>query len=217
VAETTRWRLDPTLPDQGRVQEAIERLRHGALIVYPTDTLYAFGGAALLPGVAEAIRRAKQRERGKPLPLVASDAEQARGLCAAWPESAARLAERFWPGPLTVVVGASPAVPSAVTEGGLTVAVRVPGLALTRALCAGAGPLVSTSANRASEPPALDCDQALAALAGTVSLALDVGRLESRPSTIVDVSRGAPRVLREGAIAAAAVWAVLRPDGAPIE
>jgi L-threonylcarbamoyladenylate synthase len=175
--------------------------------------LYAFGGAALLPGVADRIRAAKGREPRKPLPLVAADAEQARSLAADWPDAAARLAARFWPGPLTLVVARRESVPVAITAGGGSVAVRVPGLALTRSLCAGAGPLVSTSANLSGEPPALDCTAALASVSAAAVLALDAGPLVSRPSTIVDLSAGEPRLVREGAVGWAQVLAVLRGAG----
>jgi L-threonylcarbamoyladenylate synthase len=175
-------------------------LRSGRLLIYPTDTLYALGGRALDGGVAVLVRRAKGREEGKPLPLVAADVEQVKGLCRGWPDAASELAARFWPGPLTLVVPAGPGVPDEVTAGAGTVAVRVPALAVARRLCREAGPLISTSANLSGEPPPLTCRAALAALGGAAALALDGGPGRPLASTIVDVSGGPPRLVREGAL-----------------
>ena len=147
MSEAVRLAVDPAQA-AAALERAVAELRAGRLLIYPTDTLYAFGGAALTPGVAERVRAAKGRDEGKPLPLVAADEEQARALASDWNQAAALLAASFWPGPLTLVLRVSPSVPAAVTSGAPGVAVRVPGLALTRALCRGAGPLVSTSANR---------------------------------------------------------------------
>jgi L-threonylcarbamoyladenylate synthase len=92
-----------------------------------------------------------------------------------------------------------------------TVAVRVPALELTRALCRGAGPLVSTSANLAGAPPPVTCDEALAAVGEAAALALDAGPGLAVASTIVDLASGAPRLLRAGAVPWAAIEGVLPP------
>ncbi len=196
-------------PAQDVVQQAVSLLSSGGLLVYPTETLYALGARALDGAAADRVRAAKGRADDKPLPLVAGDVEQARRLCAEWPAEAARLAARFWPGPLTLVLRAAGVVPSAVTAGTGTVAVRVPGRALPRSLCAAAGPLVSTSANRAGEPPATRCADAVDAVGAAVGLALDGGTCAGAPSTIVELGPGGPRFLREGAIARAVVLAAL--------
>src|SRR5204862_5432656 len=110
------------------------------------------------------------------------------------------LVARFWPGPLTLVVAARAEVPSAVTAGTGTVAVRVPALELPRALCRGAGPLVSTSANRSGEPPPLTCAEALAEVGAAAVLALDAGPGRPLASTVVDLTVRPPRLLRAGAV-----------------
>lgn len=217
MADPARLRLAPESPDPAGMERAVACLRAGDLLVYPTDTLYALGGVALRPGVAERVRAAKGREAAKPLPLVAGDREQAGALVEEWSETAELLARRFWPGPLTLVARAASGLPAAVTAGGTTVAIRVPGLALTRALCLGAGPLLSTSANRSGEAPALSCEAALRAVGEAVSLALDVGPLVSAPSTLVDVSGERARLIREGAIAWREIVVVLRGGHAPLE
>jgi L-threonylcarbamoyladenylate synthase len=142
---------------------------------------------------------------------VAGDVDQARGLASAWPEDAARLAARFWPGPLTLVLAARPGLPAAVTAGTGTIAVRVPASPLARALCASAGgALVSTSANRSGGRAPLTCAEAVAEVGSWAALALDGGPGRALPSTIVDPGGEGPRLLREGAVAWADVLDVLR-------
>jgi L-threonylcarbamoyladenylate synthase len=191
------------------VEQATAVLRAGGLLVYPTETLYALGALALDAAAADRVRAAKGRADDKPLPLIAANPDQARSLCAEWPEEASLLAGRFWPGPLTLVLPAARLVPPEVTAGAGTVAVRVPGRALPRRLCAAAGPLVSTSANRAGGPPATRCADAVAAVGAAVALALDGGTCAGAPSTIVELGRGGPRFHREGAIARDVVLAAL--------
>lgn len=196
-------------PDPSAVARAVEVLRHGGLLIYPTDTLYALGGRAHDHGAVRRVREAKAREAGRALPLVAADPEQAQRLCAAWPEAARRLAERFWPGPLTLVLPAAAGLPPELTAGETTVAVRVPGLRLTRELCAAAGALVSTSANRAGAPPPVTCPDAVAAVGEAVELALDAGPGRPVGSTIVDLASDPPRLLRAGPVAWTEVRSVL--------
>lgn len=203
-------RVSGESPDPAMVRMAVGVLSGGALVIYPTDTLYALGGRALDPAAVVAVRRAKGREEGKPLPLVAADIEQARSLCASWPEAAAVLAAQFWPGPLTLVLPAQPALPRDVTSATGHVAVRVPGLALTRDLCRGAGPLVATSANRAGGTPPVTCLDAIEAVGAAAALALDAGHGRSLVSTIVDLTAEPARLLRAGAVPWDEVEGVLR-------
>ena len=203
-------RVSGTQPDPAVVVLAVELLSAGSLLIYPTDTLYALGGRALDAAAGLAVRRAKGREEGKPLPLVAADVQQARDLSSAWPEAADRLAERFWPGPLSLVVPAQSAVPAEVTAGSGHIAVRVPDLELTRALCRRAGALVSTSANRAGGSPPVSCGEALEAVGAAAALALDGGHGRAVASTIVDLTSAPPRLLRAGAISWEEIEGVLR-------
>jgi L-threonylcarbamoyladenylate synthase len=205
-------RVSGTDPDPAVVALAASLLTAGSLLIYPTDTLYALGGRVLDAAAGAAVRRAKGREEGKPLPLVAADLEQARVLCASWPEAADQLAARFWPGPLSLVVPAAPAVPADVTAGSGHIAVRVPDLELTRALCRQTGALVSTSANRAGGTPPINCADALEAVGAAAALALDAGRGRAVASTIVDLTSTPPRLLRGGAIPWEEIEGVLRPS-----
>jgi L-threonylcarbamoyladenylate synthase len=207
-------RIDGQAPDPELLARAVALLAEGALLVYPTDTLYALGGRALDAAAVERVREAKGRSPHKPLPVVAADAEQARTLCGDWPSVAEALAARFWPGPLTLVLPAAAGLPQALTAGAEGVAVRVPGLPLTRALCAGAGPLVSTSANLAGGPGPRTCAEAVAAVGESAAQALDAGPGRPVASTIVDLAGSAARLLRAGAVAWDEVRAVLRAQGA---
>jgi L-threonylcarbamoyladenylate synthase len=207
-------RVDGQAPDPRIVARAVALLGDGALLVYPTDTLYAWGGRALDAAAVERLRSAKARPPAKALPLVAADLEQARRLSRAWPAAADALAARFWPGPLTLVVPAATGIPAGVTAGGASVAVRVPALALTRALCAGAGPLISTSANASGAAPPLTCAEAVAAAEGSAALALDAGPGRALASTIVDLGSEPPCLLRAGAVGWNDVLQVLRLAGA---
>lgn len=204
-------RLD--LPAAGLSREGartvVEALKAGGLVIYPTDTLYAVGCDARNADALARLRAAKGREVGKAFPVIAADEGDARGLASRWPETAARLAAAFWPGPLTLVVPAAPDLPAELLAGALGVAVRVPASSVARALAAGVGPLVSTSANLAGEPPCVTADLALAAFPDA-DLAIDIGPLDGAPSTIVDLTGGAPRVVREGRIASGDVMAALR-------
>jgi L-threonylcarbamoyladenylate synthase len=206
-------RVSGTEPDPAVVALAASLLTAGSLLIYPTDTLYALGGRVLDAAAGVAVRRAKGREEGKPLPLVAADIAQARALSRAWPEAADRIAARFWPGPVSLVVPAAAAVPVDVTAGTGNIAVRVPDLELTRALCRRTGALVSTSANRAGGSPPVSCAEALEAVGAAAALALDGGHGRAIASTIVDLTSTPPRLLRAGAVSWEEIEGVLRRSG----
>jgi L-threonylcarbamoyladenylate synthase len=190
--------------DQERAVSA--RFQDGDLVIYPTDTLYAIGCRAFDGGAVARLREAKGREADKALPVIVADLAQARSLAARWPEEAQRLAEAFWPGPLTLVVRAAASLPTELLAGAGTIAVRVPASEVARALARLAGPLVSTSANIAGETPCVTVDLAAAAFPAA-TLAFDVGPLDGAPSTIVDLTgpAGGFRILRAGRIDSQAI------------
>jgi L-threonylcarbamoyladenylate synthase len=197
------------LADPAALAEAGPPLRQAGLIIYPTDTLYALGGLALVPLAARRVRAAKGRAPDKPLPLIAGSPEQVARLCALWPETAARLAGAFWPGPLTLVFHAAEQVPEEVTAGSARVAVRIPASALARALCGLAGPLIATSANLSGAAAPETCASAVAAVGKAASVALDAGPCRGLPSTIVDLTGQEPVLLRPGAVPWALIEAAL--------
>lgn len=203
-------RVTPDDPEAEALARAERALVAGQLVIYPTDTLYALGCRAKDGAAALRVREAKGRDDAKPLPLVAADLEQVESVCLPLSRPAAAVARRFWPGPLTLVIPVRTGVAPEVTAGGESVAIRVPAMNLVRELCRRAGPLVSTSANRAGEPAPRTCAAAVAGVGGAAALALDGGPGGDLPSTIVDLTGSGPRLLRAGAIAWADVEATLR-------
>ena len=182
---------------------AVEHVRAGGLLAYPTETVYGFGGLANDLGVA-ALRRLKGRRDEKPFLVLIPSAEALPEL--AWTDAARELASVFWPGPLTLVLAdRSGTFPPGVRSPTGGVAVRVTSHPVTRLLVERLGvPLTSTSANAPGAPAAVTGDEALAAAkaagAGPEVLVLDAGRLEeSAPSTVVDCTGPSPVIVREGA------------------
>ena len=197
ISVTTR----SDVPDEAAVARAVDVLRAGRVVAYPTDTLY---GLAVDPRRADAVERlyaAKGRAAAMAIPLIASSIEQAQEA-GIFGERDLRLASVFWPGPLTIVVPARPVVSAAMLAGGTTVAVRVPAHAVARALSAAFGfPLTATSANRSGQPPAASAAAVVAGLAAGVDLVLDAGAVAGgRPSTIVEIAASGPRLVRSGAV-----------------
>lgn len=191
-----------------------EAIAEGAVVVYPTDTLYALGGSAFSESVAARIAGLKGRPEGKGFPLVVADAAQAFAELLDPLGRGRLLAGRFWPGPLTIVLPvreASRLVGAARQGGGA--ALRVPAHSGARALAAAAGgPLVATSANRSGEPAPSRVEDIATAILGGVDLLVDGGPCAGGPpSTIVDLAGEAPAIVREGAVAAREVLGFLEP------
>jgi len=186
----------------GRLEAAAALLRRGGIVAYPTETFYGLG---VLWHRRDALRRlagAKLRPEGKPLPLLAADRAQVAEVAGPLGPDGERLAARFWPGPLTLVVPAAAAVPPEITAGSGTVGIRIPGSDVARALAAAAGgALVSTSANLSGEPPPAAPQDLSPALLARIDGVLDAGPAPGGlPSTVVAVGQAAPALLRAGAI-----------------
>jgi L-threonylcarbamoyladenylate synthase len=190
---------------------AAAALRHGSLVVFPTETFYGLGALATLPAALARLQAAKLRPGGKPLPLVAADADMAFALWAEVSPGARRLAGAFWPGPLTLVGPAAQGLPGPVTLGD-AVGVRVPGSEMARELCRRAGgPVISTSANPSGGPPPTSVEALDPGLLPRVDLVLDGGETPGGlPSTVVEVGPAGPRLLRAGAVPWEAVEEALR-------
>ena len=196
------------------VGAAIEAIARGHIIAFPTETFYGLGADPAREDAVARIFAAKGRAPGEALPLIAADLDAARRVAAAWSDTAARLAAAFWPGPLTLVVPVrAGAVTAGVTGGRDTIAVRVPGHALARALAgaAPAGLLTATSANRSGSPALATADEVERALGRGVALVIDAGPSPGGlASTIVDLTEARPRLLREGPVPFARVLESLR-------
>ena len=194
--------VDPESPQRDAIEEAAKWIRNGGLIALPTDTLY---GLAADPFSAVAIARlfaVKGRAAEQAVPLIAADAAQVTAQLGRLPAAGQRLAERFWPGPLTLLVPAPRALAAAVSAGTGRVGVRVPAHDVARAICAAVGrPITATSANVSGEPATPDPDQVERTLGGRLDLLIDAGTTPGgAPSTIVDVTGADPALVRAGAI-----------------
>jgi L-threonylcarbamoyladenylate synthase len=211
-------RIDPVdgdlLPPE-RLDDVIRRLRAGEIIVFPTETLYGLGCDPLQEAALSRLAAIKGRPADKPLPLIAASTAAAERVVlrpsarvsVLW----TRLTSRFWPGPLTLVLEAAPGLPAAVTAGTGRVGVRVSSLPLARQMAqAAGGVIVATSANRSGWPVPVTARGVGRALGEGVHLILDGGRLEGgAPSTVVAIADRPPSILREGAVPAAELAAVL--------
>jgi L-threonylcarbamoyladenylate synthase len=184
------------------LERAIELLRRGEVIAFPTDTVYGIGAHAFLPEAVGRLYAVKERPGRQAIPLLLPDAAALEDVCAHIPPLAWRLAEQFWPGALSLVLSRSAAVPDAVTAGGPTVAVRVPDHDLVRELCRWLGaPLAATSANRHGQPDPVTAADVLADLGGRIPLILDGGPCPGGvASTVLDLSISPPAILRPGPI-----------------
>ncbi|QIA26220.1 threonylcarbamoyl-AMP synthase [Thermaerobacter sp. PB12/4term] len=198
--------------DEAAVQRAGAILRQGGLVAFPTETVYGLGADALNPRAVARIFAAKGRPADNPLIVHVTGPEQAgSALVASWPEVGRRLAERFWPGPLTLVLPAGPAVPAAVRAGLPTVAVRCPAHPVARALIAAAGtPVAAPSANRSGRPSPTRAEDVWADLGPHLDMLLDAGPVPvGVESTVLDVTAWPPRLLRPGGVPAEDLEAVL--------
>ncbi|MGH7906735.1 MAG: L-threonylcarbamoyladenylate synthase [Candidatus Binataceae bacterium] len=184
-------------------ERAIAALRSGNVIAYPTETFYGLGVDPFLKGSLERLFAIKAREPEKPVALIAADSAMAFELACQLPMAARRLAEAFWPGPLTLVLPARADLPAALIGPDGGVGVRVSSHPTARALAAALKrPITATSANLSGKAPAMTVTAAQAAFHSKVKVFLEGGRMTAAaPSTIVGFHAGRLRVLRVGAIA----------------
>ena len=206
-------RLVPDLP--AAHAEAVELLRAGGIVAVPTDTVYGIAADMALPDAIERLFAAKGRAPEKAVAVLLADAAQAAELGVLSP-AASVLAERFWPGGLTLVlpVRHEARLPRVLAGGAPTIGVRVPDHPTPRALAAVLGPLPTTSANRSGEADARDAQEILERLGESLALVLDGGPIRGGPaSTVVDCTLEWPSILREGAIPAASIAAALTEAG----
>ena len=191
---------DVLTPQEAAAVEAAARA--GAVILFPTDTLYGLGVDPRSTAGLAALLRLKGRDPAKPLPVLLADASLVERYAASIPAPWPALMRRFWPGPLTLLFPARPGLPPGIGSSAGKVALRVPGSALCRSVLeAAGGSLTGTSANRSGDAGTGDAALALRSLGGGVDLIVDAGTLPpSPPSTLLDVdAAGEPTTLRAGA------------------
>jgi L-threonylcarbamoyladenylate synthase len=201
--------------DLHTIDEAARILRAGGLVAFPTETVYGLGADASNPEAVKKIYAAKGRPRNHPLIVHLASAAQVRDWARDISETGKRLAERFWPGPLTLIFKRAAQVNELVTGGQDTIALRVPSHPWAQALLSAfGGGVAAPSANRYGRVSATTADHVRTEFGNTVDYVLEGGACDvGIESTIVDVSGAAPALLRPGSITAAGIEALL---GAPL-
>ena len=183
-------------------QDAVDALRRGDIVAYPTETLYGLAVDPRQPHAVARLRRVKGREARLGLPLIAGSLTQVESDLGPLPRLGRRLAETFWPGPLTLIFVPTADLDAGITAADASVAVRVPGAEPARRLALVCGhPITATSANPAGKRPAATGDEVESLFGPVVSLILEQsGALQGAPSTIVDIRGDAPVLVRAGIV-----------------
>ena len=184
------------------LEEAVRSLNSGGVVVFPTDTLYGLGADVFSLAALQRIFSIKGRRTDLALPVLVAGLDQVEAVAQPMSAQAQRLAERFWPGPLTLVMRRSPDLPGLVTGGADTVAVRMPGHPVPLELARRLGrPITGTSANRSGQPDLLDLSALENQLGNLVDHIIQTGPVPAgTASTIVNVTGDTPQLLRGGAI-----------------
>ncbi|HWH51783.1 MAG TPA: L-threonylcarbamoyladenylate synthase, partial [Gemmatimonadaceae bacterium] len=206
-------KLDPEHPDAASIALAATVLRSGGLVAFPTETVYGLGANALDAAAVERIYAAKGRPQYNPLIVHVAAAEQVLDVARDFDERARRLAARFWPGPLTIVLPKRSEIPDSVTAGLPSVAVRVPSHGVAQALLRAAGvPVAAPSANRSTQLSPTTAAHVAKSLGDMVDLILDGGPTTvGIESTVVDLTGDRATLLRPGIISVPELEAVIGP------
>jgi L-threonylcarbamoyladenylate synthase len=205
--------VDPASPSPEAIARAAHLLQSGGLVAFPTETVYGIGANALDPSAVARIFVAKGRPAGNPIIVHIAASDDAKKLVADWPGVAQVLAERFWPGPLTLVLSKQSQVPAIVTAGGPTIALRMPAHPVALLLLRVCGlPLAAPSANRSTELSPTCPEHVLRGLADRIDLLLDAGPTSGGlESTVLDLTTTPPRLLRPGLVTITQLEAVIGP------
>ncbi len=187
-------------PPPTALLQAVRALAQGLPVGIPTDTVYGLAVDPFRPGATDRIFAVKRRPRDVSLPLLVSGVEQALSVSTAVPGLALELMERYWPGPLTIVIPARQGMGADLGEDELTVGVRRPDHPVPQALCAASGPLATTSANRHGDPPLTTAGEVAGVFGASVPVVLDAGICAGSASTVVDCTGQSLKLLREGRI-----------------
>lgn len=187
---------------QKQVEQAIIILKQGGIVACPTDTVYGIGAAINIEPAVERVYQIKGRPRSRALPILLAEKYQIAQVAKNVPLLAQRLAERFFPGALTIVLPKADSVSAMVTGGRKTIALRIADHPIPIAVVKGLGvPIVGTSANLSGSPSALTPEEVRAQIGDKVDMIIEGGRCPGgRESTIIDLSGEKPLILRQGPI-----------------
>jgi len=200
--ETKCYKIDVENMNMTQMQEAGELIAAGELVAFPTETVYGLGGDALHPDAAKKIYEAKGRPSDNPLIIHIAEVSDLKRVAKEVPSQAEKLAEAFWPGPLTMIVWKKDEVPYATTGGLDTVAVRMPNHPVALELIRKSGKLIAApSANTSGRPSPTEASHVMEDLSGRIAMVLDGGAVGiGIESTIIDLTESTPMVLRPGYI-----------------
>ncbi|MFN8009637.1 MAG: L-threonylcarbamoyladenylate synthase [Terriglobia bacterium] len=203
--------VNPLHPQTELISRAARILQAGGLVAFPTETVYGLGANALDAAAVSKIFTVKERPATNPLIVHVHDAEAAQALVRVWPETARKLGQKLWPGPLTLVLPKQKEIPDKVTAGLDSVALRVPSHPVAQALLKISGlPVAAPSANRSSQLSPTTAQHVEKALGNQVELILDGGATNvGIESTVVDLTRERPLLLRPGVISLSELQAIL--------
>lgn len=191
---------------RGDIEKAAQILKKGGVVAFPTDTVYGLGADAFNARAVQRVFEIKNRPRNLPLPILIAAVSQLNVLANPIPEVAWFLVRRFWPGGLTLVLNKADSVPSHLSQGS-TIGIRLPNHPICLALIQYAGnPIVGTSANISGQPAALTAVEVARQLGSKLDFIIDGGKCPGgRESTVVDVTREPPAILRHGIIPASEI------------
>jgi L-threonylcarbamoyladenylate synthase len=187
---------------QKQVEQAVIILKQGGIVACPTDTVYGVGAAINIEPAVERVYQIKGRPRSRALPILLAEKYQIAEVAKIVPPLARRLADRFFPGALTIVLPKADSVSDIVTGGRKTIAIRIANHPIPIAVVRGLGvPIVGTSANLSGSPSALTAEEVRAQIGDRVDMIIEGGRCPGgRESTIIDLSGEKPLILRQGPI-----------------
>ena len=185
-----------------QVDRAVEILKIGGVVAFPTDTVYGLGGDVFNVEAAERIYRVKRRPRHLPLPVLLADSAQTSAVADSVPEVARFLMKCFWPGGLTLVLPKKPSIPDIITAGKNKIAVRVPDHVVPLSIMHGlGGPIIGTSANISNRSSPVTAEEVERQIGDQIDLIIDMGKCPGGlESTVVDVTGETPIILRQGVI-----------------
>lgn len=191
-------------------EHALDVLKHGGLVVFPTDTVYGLGALPTDDEFIERLYAVKGRDSSRAIAILISSAAELKDVSVLPGEVAQQLADRFWPGPLTLIVPRHPQLPAVLSPND-TIGVRVPDHQFARDLLRITGPLGVTSANESGRENTITAQEVLAQLGGRVHLVIDGGQSPGGvPSTVVDCTLPEPEVLRSGPIKIAEIKGAIK-------
>ncbi|HOB11531.1 MAG TPA: L-threonylcarbamoyladenylate synthase [Syntrophomonadaceae bacterium] len=210
MVKTIYWQVNPDQPEQDIIQKAARIIKAGELVAFPTETVYGLGADAFSSPAVEKIYQVKNRPPVNPLLVHIARFDQVSQLAAEVTASARLLMERFWPGPLSLILPAKPQVPGIVTAHRPGVGLRMPSHPVALALINAAGPLAAPSANLSGRPSPVNAQHVKDDLDGHIAAVLDAGATGlGIESTVVDMCGPAPRLIRIGGVSRSQLESIL--------